>query len=421
MLTAGLVLAVIATGAARAEARQQEPVTAVGGQLLDDDDQPVVGVEMLVEQGDAEIGTDETDDEGRWLVEVPGAGTYSVTLDVESLPEGVGLRDPERSTLDSIRVREGQTRPVLFQLGEARSSGVSRVDRLFSLAVDGVRLGLILALCSIGLSLIYGVTGLTNFAHGELVTFGALITFWLSASAGGPDLPFVAAAVLAVGAGAGLGFLLERGLFAPLRRRRTGNVSLIVFTIGLSLVLRHVYLVMFTGRPRPYDDFTIQTKFDVGPVSLRPKDYAVMAIAVVVLVLVGLMLQRTRIGTAMRAVSDSRDLAEASGIDVRRVILATWMLGAALAALGGLLIGLSETVVWNMGFALLLLIFGAVVLGGIGTAYGAMVGGVVLGVASQVSTYWIEPKFRTAVSLAILIVVVLIRPQGILGRAERVG
>jgi branched-chain amino acid transport system permease protein len=123
----------------------------------------------------------------------------------------------------------------------------------------------------------------------------------------------------------------------------------------------------------------------------------------------------------MRAVSDSRDLAEASGIDVRRVVLATWMLGAALAALGGLLIGLSETVVWNMGFALLLLIFAAVILGGIGTAYGAMVGGVVLGVASQVSTYWIEPKFRTAVSLAILIVVVLIRPQGILGRAERVG
>ena len=106
------------------------------------------------------------------------------------------------------------------------------------------------------------------------------------------------------------------------------------------------------------------------------------------------MLQRTRLGTAMRAVSDSRDLAEASGIDVRRVILATWMLGAALAALGGLLIGLSETVVWNMGFTLLLLMFAAVVLGGIGTAYGAMVGGIVLGVASQVSTYWIEPKFR---------------------------
>ena len=136
----------------------------VGGQLLDDDDEPVVGVEILVEQDDEEIGTDETDEEGRWLVEVPGAGTYTVTLDVESLADDVGLRDPERSTLDSIRVREGQTRPVLFQLGEARSTEVSRVDRLFSLAVDGVRLGLILALCSVGLSLIFGVTGLTNFA-----------------------------------------------------------------------------------------------------------------------------------------------------------------------------------------------------------------------------------------------------------------
>ena len=420
-LVAGVVLAITATGAAGAEVQQPEPVTAVGGQLLDDDDKPVVGVEIIVEQDDDEIGTAETDDDGRWLVDVPGAGTYQVTLDADSLPDGVGLRDPDRSTLDRVRVREGQTRPVLFQLGEARSSGVSSVDRLFSLGVDGIRLGLILALCSVGLSLIYGVTGLTNFAHGELVTFGALVTFWLSASAGGPDLPFVAAAVLAVGAGAALGFLLERGLFAPLRRRRTGNVSLIVFTIGLSLVLRHAYLIGFRGRPRPFDAFTIQTKFNVGPVSLRPKDYAVIAIATLVLVLVGVMLQRTRLGTAMRAVSDSRDLAEASGIDVRRVILATWMLGAGLAALGGLLIGLSETVVWDMGFTLLLLIFAAVILGGIGTAYGAMVGGIVLGVASQLSTYWIEPKFRTGVSLAILIVVVLIRPQGILGRPERVG
>ncbi len=352
---------------------------------------------------------------------MPGAGTYEVTLEIDSLPKEVGLRDPERSTLVGVRVREGQTRPVLFQLGEARSTGFSRLDRLFSLAVDGVRLGLILALCAVGLSLIYGVTGLTNFAHGEMVTFGALITFWLSAAAGGPDLPFVLAAILAVGAGASVGFLLERGLFGPLRRRRAGNVSLIVVTIGLSLVLRHVYLIFFGGRPRPFDAFTIQAKFDVGPISLRPKDYAVIAIAATVLVLLGVMSQRTRLGTAMRAVADNRDLAEASGIDVRRVVLATWMLGAGLAALGGVLQGLSETVVWDMGFTLLLLIFAAVILGGIGTGYGATVGGLVLGLASQLSTYWIEPKFRTGVGLAILVIVVLVRPQGILGRAERVG
>ena len=253
---------------------------------------------------------------------------------------------------------------MLFQLGEARSTGVSRIDRLFSLAVDGIRLGLILALCAVGLSLIYGVTGLTNFAHGELVTLGALVAFWLSASAGGPDLPFVAAAVVAVGAGAGAGFVLERGLFAPLRRRRAGNVSLIVFTIGLSLVLRHLYLILFLGRPRPFDAYTIQAKFDVGPVSLRPKDYAVIAIAATVLVLVGVMLQRTRLGTAMRAVSDSRDLAEASGIDVRARrpgdLDARGRAGGARRRAHGL----SETVVWNMGFTLLLLIFAAVILGG---------------------------------------------------------
>jgi branched-chain amino acid transport system permease protein len=419
-----LLAATVLTGvgsAVGAEVQQPAAETAVGGTLTDDDDDPVEGVEIRVEQDGDEVGTAETDEDGRWLIEVPGAGTYQVTLDTESLPDGVGLRDPERSTLDQVRVREGQTRPVLFQLGEARSTTFSRVDRLFSLAVDGLRLGLILALCAVGLSLIYGVTGLTNFAHGEMVTFGALVAFWLTAAGGGPDLPFVVAAVLAVGAGTALGFVLERGLFSPLRRRRTGNVSLIVVTIGLSLVLRHAYLVFFRGRPRPFDAFTIQAKFDVGPVSLRPKDYAVIAIAGATLVLLGLLLQRTRLGTAMRAVSDNRDLAEASGIDVRRVILATWMLGGALAALGGVLQGLSEIVVWDMGFTLLLLIFAAVILGGIGTAYGAMVGGLVLGLASQLSTYWIEPKFRTGVGLAILIVVVLVRPQGILGRAERVG
>ena len=319
--------------------RQSEVGTAVGGQLVDDDGKPIEGVEIRVEQDGEEIGTAATDEDGRWQVVLPAAGTYQVTLVTDSLPDGVGLRDPERSTLDRVRVREGQTRPVLFQLGEARRSRVSQIDRLVSLAVDGIRLGLILALCAVGLSLIYGVTGLTNFAHGELVTFGALITFWLSAAAGGPDVPFLLAALLAVVAGGGVGFAMERGLFGPLRRRRTGNVSLIVVTIGLSLVIRHSYLILFGGRPRPFDAFTIQAKFDVGPISLRPKDYAVILIAGAVLLLYGLMLQRTRLGTAMRAVADSRDLAEASGIDVRRVILATWMLGAGLAALGGVLQG----------------------------------------------------------------------------------
>jgi neutral amino acid transport system permease protein len=133
------------------------------------------------------------------------------------------------------------------------------------------------------------------------------------------------------------------------------------------------------------------------------------------------VLQRTRLGTAMRAVSDSRELAEASGIDVQRIIVATWVIGAGLAALGGVLQGVSETVTWDMGFTLLLLMFAAVILGGIGTAYGAVLGAILIGLASQVSTYWISSKYRTGIALAVLIIAVLLRPQGLLGRSERIG
>ena len=123
----------------------------------------------------------------------------------------------------------------------------------------------------------------------------------------------------------------------------------------------------------------------------------------------------------MRAVADNKDLAESSGIDVERVILATWVLAGGLAALGGVLYGLTQEVVWDMGFTLLLTMFAAVILGGLGSAYGAMAGGLVIGVASELSTYWIEVEFKVVVSLMILILVLLFRPQGILGIRERVG
>jgi neutral amino acid transport system permease protein len=227
--------------------------------------------------------------------------------------------------------------------------------------------------------------------------------------------------VLAVLAGGLFGYAQERVLFRPLRRRRTGNVSLIVVTIGLGLFLRNFYLILFGGSPRPFDEFTIQRAWEIGPVTLRPKDVVIMIVSALVLAAVGLVLQRTRLGTATRAVADTRDLAEASGVDVNNVILAVWVGGAALAALGGVLTGVSDTIESDMGFTLLLLMFAAVVLGGLGTAYGAMVGGVLIGVASQVSTYWWSTRFRTGVALAVLIIVVLVRPQGILGRRERIG
>ena len=140
-----------------------------------------------------------------------------------------------------------------------------------------------------------------------------------------------------------------------------------------------------------------------------------------VLIGVALFIQKNRMGKAMRAVSDNRDLAESSGIDVDRVINFVWAAGAGLAALGGILHGLSQEVTWQMGFQLLLLMFAGVVLGGLGSAYGALVGSLVVGVAVEVSTLWIPSEFKTVVALSILVLILLVRPQGILGQAERVG
>jgi branched-chain amino acid transport system permease protein len=214
---------------------------------------------------------------------------------------------------------------------------------------------------------------------------------------------------------------LDLGLWRPLARKRTGAVSRLLVSIGLALFLRYFYQVVFGGTPRTFRQYAAQGPTGFGPISQPVRNYIVMVVCVIALVLVALTLERTRLGTAVRAVADERDLAEASGIDVRRVVTVVWAGAAALTGLGGILLALTEGVQWNMGFRLLLTMFAAVVLGGLGSAYGAMAGALVVGVASELSTYWIDPDFKFAVALLILIVVLLIRPQGILGVRSRVG
>ncbi|HEX8804122.1 MAG TPA: branched-chain amino acid ABC transporter permease, partial [Acidimicrobiales bacterium] len=165
----------------------------------------------------------------------------------------------------------------------------------------------------------------------------------------------------------------------------------------------------------------LQTGLKFGPITIVPRDLICMGLSILVLVAVATFLQKTRMGKAMRAVADNKDLAESSGIDVDRVIGFVWASGAGLAALGGILQGLSQTVTWQMGFQLLLLMFAGVTLGGLGTAYGALVGSMVVGVVVEVSTLWIPSEFKTTTALVILIAILLVRPQGILGQAERVG
>lgn len=401
-------------------AGEQAPESVVKGRLRHGGE-PVAGVGIEARLGPDLVGTATTGDDGAWAIGLPGPATYRVTIDTTTLPEGVSLRDPERNTLD-VTMGATRVRNVLFPLGE-RVSGPREggLDRFIKLLAIGVKIGLLVAMASIGLSLVYGVSNLVNFAHGELVTLGALIAFYFNAAGGGPGLHLIPAVVLAVIVGGLVGLAMERGMFAPLRRRRAEGVSLIVFTIGLSILGRHLSLIAFGGQPRPYTDYTIQRAFDVGPIALPAKDYVISIIGILVLLGVGLLLQRTKVGTGMRAVADNRDLAESSGIDVDAVIRFTWMLAGALAALGGALLGLTESVSWDMGFRLLLFMFAAVIVGGLGTAYGAMVGGLLVGVVSQVSTFWIPIEFKDAIALGVLILVLVVRPQGILGVKERVG
>lgn len=413
-----LLLVVAAPLAALAEGE------SIGGTLekIDGDERaPVEGVTIEVELDGTPVGSDQSDAGGEWEVPVPGAGTYLVRLDVDTLPEGVALTDPEKFELPTVNVRDGQNKTARFNLGPGLASGVSTWSRVSSLFVVGLKLGAIIALSSIGLSLIFGVTGLVNFAHGDLVTLGAVIAFWFNAAGGGPGWHILLAAIPAVVLVASFGGLQEHWLWRPLRMRGTSLVSLIVVSIGLSFVIRYLILVVFSGLPRPYQQYAIQDDLEILGISTVPKNIAIIVFTAVVLIGVGLFLTRTKLGTAMRAVADNSDLAESSGIDVQRVIRVTWIVGAGLAALGGVMFGISEQVQWDMGFKLLLLIFSAVVLGGLGTAFGAMLGGFIVGVAVEMSTLWIPVEFKTAVALGILIAMLLVRPQGLLGVKERIG
>jgi branched-chain amino acid transport system permease protein len=229
------------------------------------------------------------------------------------------------------------------------------------------------------------------------------------------------AALAAVVFGALLGGAVDRGIWRPLRARGTGLINMFIVTIGLSLLLRHVVLVLYGTRPASYAQYDIQSTIGIGSAGITPRDLTVTLLSVLVLLGIAALLQKTRIGTAVRAVSANRDLAEASGIDVQRVVLFVWMLGGGLAALGGVFFGLVEIVTWDMGFKLLLLMFAGIILGGLGSAYGAMVGSLVIGVVAQMSTLWFPVDLQYAWALIVLILVLLVRPQGILGRAERVG
>lgn len=394
----------------------------------------IEGVELSID----DVGGATTDKDGNFRIAVSSPGEYSITLNTATLPEGVTLKDPTRNNL-VVNVSENADQRIIFPLITADtvievSESNFSVRRVSQLTLEGLKLGLYLAMASIGLSLIFGTTGLVNFAHAELITWGTLMAYFFNIYglvgtfgflAGWPapfgaGVNFIVATALAAVMGGVLGYVLNRGVFRPARNSGVSLLAQMVMTIGMAILLRYVFVYFFGSRYRVYKDYSSQRANSFLGMELTSRDAAAMVVSIIILIAVGIGLNRTRTGRAMRAVSDNRDLAESSGINVERVIAQVWIFGGALAALSGTFFGF-DTVKWDIGARILLLVFAAVTLGGLGTSYGALVGALMVGIAINWSTLVIDTELKNMTALLMLILALLLRPQGILGQKQRIG
>jgi branched-chain amino acid transport system permease protein len=385
---------------------------------------PIADVDVILTKPDGTTETQTTEKDGKFSFEITEAGEYLVGLDPDTLPDGFEQRPPPselRGPDNAIKVQAelGKTVPAKFEVRSADfSNTTSTLDEVLQSTFNGLRLGLLLALASVGLSLIYGTTGISNFAHAEQVTLGGMLGYFFVNLHG---LNLWIGGVLVIIVSGFSGWLQDRILWQPLRHRGLGLTQLMIVTIGLSLAMQYTFQYLVGSRTvRVVVENATSVTF--GSIRTTTQSLVCMAIAIVVLILVGYALLRTRIGRATRAVSDNPALAQASGIDTDKVIRLVWTVAMALAGLSGLLYALvTNGIKWDTGLQILLLLFAAVTLGGLGTAFGALIGSLVIGLIVELSPLVIPGDFKYAAALLILILLLLVRPQGLLGRAQRVG
>jgi len=304
---------------------------------------------------------------------------------------------------------------------------MENLAQLPQLFVYGIISGSIITLGAIGLSLTYRILNFANFAHGDMMSVGAYIalaSLMLFTRLGFADKPFqplsfglgmTLSLLIAMLLSAGIAILIDKILYQ--RLRRGGAVILLIASLGVALLLRNVILLLAGPQPREYSE-AIQISREISGIRIKPDQIFIIALALVLVFLLHIFLQKTRIGKAMRAAADNMDLARVSGIDTKRVILWTWGIGAALAAAGGILLGIDTQLQPDMGWNVLLSVFAAVILGGIGNPYGAMAGGFVIGLSEEVSTMFIPTSYKPAVAFGLMVIMLLIRPTGLFGAAK---
>lgn len=280
------------------------------------------------------------------------------------------------------------------------------------LFLNGLILGSIIALGAIGLSLIYGILKFGHFAHGDLMTLGAYFAFLFKVQLG---LPFWLAFVLAAAFTAGTAVLLNIILYRHLKER--DSVIVMISSVGAALIIRNFVLLVWGPQNKFYDK-AIQMPIILGDGLLRIKEnqIIILVLALTLVIAVHLFLSKTKLGKAMRAMADNIDLAQITGINTEKVIIWTWAMGGVLTAAAGILLAFDTHLTPVMGWNLLLPLFAAVILGGIGSPYGAMFGGLVIGISQEMSTLIISAAYKPAVAFTIMILMLIIRPSGLMGK-----
>lgn len=296
--------------------------------------------------------------------------------------------------------------------------------RLVTLTVWGLILGAIIALGAIGLTLVFGILNFANFAHGDLLTVGAYfaLLFMSSVLPQGTRLApfsfgweFLVALPLACGGTIMVALILERLIFAPLRHHGSSPIILAMASIGAAFLIRSSVYIIWGGDFHFYYRGIRQVITLPLGIRIRYDQLLILLLAVILVGFLYIFLERTKLGKAMRATADNPELARVTGIDVRRVIFWTWAIGSGMAAVGGVLLGLDSQLRPEMGWFILLPLFAAVILGGIGNPYGALAGGLIIGAVQQVSTAFLNPAYKPAVAFVVMILILLIRPQGLFG------
>ena len=378
-----------------------------------------------------ELGSAVTDDSGATEpIAAPDAGMYIVTVDTSKIDESFVDGDVLALSRELGAANTLQLQRVLVNLSETANDGDLEVEssagsvsssvslnQLLRQIVYGLNLGLILAVAVLGMTLIMGTTRLTNFAYGDSLTIGALVAYFASIVL---QLPIWLAGIAAIAAGLIAHFLMDVAIWRPARRRGVAIVPLMIATIGLGFIVRYVGYAFFGGASRRVTNETIPS-VNIGPIVFPTSVYYSVGIAILAILAVMWWLRKSRSGRAIRAVAANRPLAAATGVNIDRTIRIVWILSGALAGLAGVLMAFLNDVAWDMGFKALLLIFAAMILGGIGSTRGAVIGAVIVGVLTEVLVLWMPSDMKFVGGLAVLILVLLVRPQGIFGRAERVG